>query len=98
MTSPWSPGGPLAGPQAAHEATSRTLAAFDARQDLMKREPLLASALYTVAIYRGRAEADKTESAKLAHAADTAVRAILEMRDRGQTSHWSDLLEIYYPR
>lgn len=96
--SPWQPGGKLAGPQASHEATSRVLAAFDARAELKRSEPLLAACLYVLAIQRGRAEADKTESAKLTHAATECVSAILTMHNRGQTSHWNDLLDIFYPR
>jgi hypothetical protein len=47
---------PLAGPQVASQAVSATMRRWDARQALLKRQPLVALAFHIIAMHENRAD------------------------------------------
>jgi len=62
--------------RSADEALSATLAAFDARQELAKRDPLVALAFHAWALVDGRCDVDRSDTALLAMIGEEARRAL----------------------
>jgi hypothetical protein len=66
---------PLAGPQMADRAVSDTMRRWDARQALLKRQPLVALAFHAIAIKDERAGSQMNMIAVLAGEAREALKA-----------------------